>query len=300
MKILNCGSLNIDRVFQVNDLVRPGETVSAKGMALHAGGKGLNQSLALARAGAEVIHLGAVGQDGVFLKELLAANGVDTAFVAVNCDTLSGQAVIQVTSSGENAIVLYPGCNHTLDAGRSAAAIKLMQAGDMLLLQNETNNVAQMIEQGSERGLKVFFNPAPMTCEVKNYPLELVDTLIVNETEFAGLTGCRAATDSVTAHLRKLPGSCNLLLTLGGKGSLWAGRDGRIIRAQARSIAPVVDTTAAGDTFIGYFMAALSRQKSIEAALYEASTAAGWCVAHHGAAPSIPRFSDIQAFLNTK
>lgn len=300
MKILNCGSLNIDRVFQVNDLVRPGETIPANGMELHAGGKGLNQSLALARAGAEVAHLGAVGQDGVFLKELLAADGVDTAFVAVNSHTLSGQAVIQVTNSGENAIVLYPGSNHTLDAGRSAAAMKLMQPGDMLLLQNETNNVAQMIEQGAQYGLKIFFNPAPMTDEVKKYPLELVDTLIVNETEAAGLAGCSGSADCVLKLLRKMLPSCNLLLTLGSKGSLWAGGDGRIISAEACSIAPAVDTTAAGDTFTGYFMAALARQKSVEIALLEASIAAGWCVAHHGAAPSIPYFKDIQKFSDPK
>jgi len=297
MKILNCGSLNIDRVLHVNAFVRPGETLAAESMALLPGGKGLNQSLALARAGAEVIHYGAVGEDGIFLKDILSENSVQTSPVKVRTNHASGQAMIQVNKQGENAIVLYAGANHTLKREEFAAALENMQAGDYLLLQNEVNLVDEFIRMGHEHKLKIVFNPAPFTEEVRSYPLELVDILVVNEIEAAGLAGGSSAGEVLKALQQKYPAS-DLLLTSGSRGSLWCGSNGEVVQCAAAEVGRVVDTTAAGDTFIGYFLAAILQNQTVKAALTEASAASGWCVAHHGAAPSIPWRNEIEAFYN--
>lgn len=277
MKVLNFGSLNIDLVYRVRNFVRPGETISASGFARFAGGKGLNQSVALARAGARVIHAGAVGSDGAFLLELLRENGADCSAVEVLTDTPSGHAVIQVADSGENAIVLYPGANHRMTADLIDRALALTEPGDILLLQNEISSMGDIMRRAGERGMRIFFNPAPMTEAVAAYPLELVDTLIVNETEWEALAACRP-------DLR-----CNILKTLGAKGAVYNDS----IFVPARRVDDVVDTTAAGDTFIGYFIAETIAGRDIESAMKTATLASAWCVRHAGAAPSIPRRSDL-------
>ena len=171
MKVLNFGSLNIDFVYRVRDFVRPGETISAASFARFPGGKGLNQSIALARAGARVLHAGAVGTDGGFLVDLLRENGVDCSLVAVIDDTPTGHAVIQVADSGENSIVLYPGANHRIADELIDRALALTAPGDILLLQNEISAMPEIMRRAAERNLRIFFNPAPMTGAVAAYPL---------------------------------------------------------------------------------------------------------------------------------
>ena len=277
MKVLNFGSLNIDFVYRVRDFVRPGETISAASFARFPGGKGLNQSIALARAGARVLHAGAVGTDGGFLVDLLRENGVDCSLVAVIDDTPTGHAVIQVADSGENSIVLYPGANHRIADELIDRALALTAPGDILLLQNEISAMPEIMRRAAERNLRIFFNPAPMTGAVAAYPLELVDTLIVNETEWAALSASRPT-------LR-----CNILKTLGAKGAVYNG----MIVVPAERVDNVVDTTAAGDTFIGYFIAELIAGRDVESAMKTATRASAWCIRHVGAAPSIPHRSDL-------
>ena len=277
MKVLNFGSLNIDLVYRVRDFVRPGETISAADFARFPGGKGLNQSISLARAGARVLHAGAVGADGGFLLELLRENGVDASAVEVLDDTPSGHAVIQVADSGENAIVLYPGANHRITEALIDRALAPMEPGDILLLQNEISAMAGIMRRAHDRGLRIFFNPAPMTEAVAAYPLDLVDTLIVNETEWEALSASRPA-------LR-----CHILKTLGAKGAVYDDD----VFVPAERVENVIDTTAAGDTFIGYFIAELIAGKDVESAMKTATSASAWCIQRAGAAPSIPRKSDL-------
>ena len=277
MKVLNFGSLNIDFVYRVREFVRPGETLSASGFAKFAGGKGLNQSIALARAGAHAVHAGAVGTDGGFLLDLLRGNGVGCTLVDVVRDTPTGHAVIQVADSGENAIVLYPGANHRITPESVTRALNAAEPGDILLLQNEISSMADIMLRAHERGLRIFFNPAPMTDAVAAYPLETVDTLIVNETEWAALSASR------------LPSSVNVLKTLGAKGAIYNDR----VFVPAQRVEKVVDTTAAGDTFIGYFIAGLLEGRDVEGAMKDATLASAWCVRHSGAEPSIPRRADL-------
>ena len=278
MKVLNFGSLNIDLVYRVRDFVRPGETISAASFARFPGGKGLNQSIALARAGAKVLHAGAVGADGGFLLELLRENGVDCAAVEVLDDTPSGHAVIQVSDAGENSIVLYPGANHRIGEELIDRALALTEPGDILLLQNEISCITTIMLRAEERGLRIVFNPAPMTKAVAVYPLDFVDTLIVNETEWEALTRWRP------------PLNVNVLHTLGARGAVYNGK----IIVPAERVDHVVDTTAAGDTFIGYFIAELIAGRDVESAMKTAACASAWCIQRPGAAPSIPRRSDLR------
>jgi ribokinase len=277
MKVINFGSLNIDLVYHVREFARPGETISATGFARFAGGKGLNQSVALARAGAEVFHAGAVGADGGFLLDVLRESGADCSAVAVDPEVPTGHAVIQVADSGENLIVLYPGANHRITPELTERALANAEVGDILLLQNEISSIPGIMRAASKRGMRIFFNPAPMTSAVAEYPLELVDTLIVNETEWEAVAGCQ------------LPSALNILKTLGARGAVYNDD----IRVPADHVDRVVDTTAAGDTFIGYFIAELLRGAGVSAAMTTAAAASAWCIQRPGASPSIPWRKDL-------
>lgn len=201
MAILNLGSLNIDHVYRVDHVVRPGETLASSGYEVFAGGKGGNQSAALALAGAPVSHAGRVGQDGAWLVDGLAQIGVDVGHVLVDPQHPTGHAVIQVAaSSGENAIFVFPGCNHRIDPDCVRACISSFGIGDIFLSQNEINDVPYALEMASEQGLAVCLNPAPYGPEVAAYPLDRVDLLVVNRTEAAGLAAGRGgAASSVVA-----------------------------------------------------------------------------------------------------
>ncbi len=279
MKVLNFGSLNIDHVYRVAAFVRPGETISALNYAKFAGGKGLNQSIALARAGMHVLHAGRIGTDGLFLKELLVSNGVDCSPLVVSGSEPSGHAVIQVSASGENCIVLFSGANHNISSEQIKAAMTGMTPGDFLLLQNEISGMSEILREAAAHGLRIFFNPAPMNRSVFNYPLELVDTFIVNETEGEALGA--------------LPGK-NVLMTLGAEGARYfpAG-GGPAVAVPASPVEKVADTTAAGDTFIGYFLAETAAGASPEQAMRIAAQASALCVSRPGAAASIPKRAEL-------
>lgn len=289
-KVLNFGSLNIDHVYQVKDFVRAGETIQSLSYNKFAGGKGLNQSIALARANAEVIHAGRIGSDGRFLLQLLADNQVDTSEIEVIETENSGHAMIQVSEKGQNSIVLFGGANQNISEAQINRAMKKMQSGDYLLLQNEISKMSKIIESGAKQGLKIFFNPAPMTDEAFNYPLNLIDTFVVNETEAVGLSGVASNDYQVVAKaLQKSYPNANILMTLGANGVAYLGsNETEILFMEAPKVAQVVDTTAAGDTFIGYFLATIASGLDVQTALSQASKASGLCIQCAGAAPSIP------------
>lgn len=283
MRVLNFGSLNIDNVYRLHHIVRPGETLSAFSNAVFAGGKGLNQSIALARAGAEVYHAGMIGRDGMFLKELLEKDGVNCSYLAISDTVPSGNALIQVADDGENSIVLFGGANQAIDEKSISCVLENFSAGDFVVLQNEISVTAQVIREAHKKGLKVFFNPAPMSDDVADFPLELVDTLIVNETEMAELKKSRPDLSF-----------CNLLLTLGSKGAAYYPKNGgKEIHVPACKVEKVVDTTGAGDTFIGYFAAEMTKGLPIETCLAHAGCAAANSITKAGAAVSIPFISEL-------
>lgn len=184
MPILNFGSLNIDHVYRVDSFVQPGETKHSKAYMVNSGGKGLNQSIAAAKAGGQVLHAGLVGRDGSFLVEKLQAAGVDTALMQAS-DEVSGHAIIQVADSGQNCILLYGGTNQLLTESYVESALSAFGGEGLVLLQNETNLTALIIQKAAEKGLKVAFNAAPYSDAVNSYPINLLDWLIVNEVEAA-------------------------------------------------------------------------------------------------------------------
>lgn len=287
-RILNLGSINIDHVYAVDHFVRPGETLASSDYQIHAGGKGYNQTIALARAGAKVTHLGATGEDGRWLVERLAKEGVEVDHIG-KVDAATGHAIIQVGPGGENAIVLHAGANHVLDAQDVAETLTGFGHGDWLLTQNETSAVATAMHLARECGLKIAFNPAPMNDTVFEYPLELVDLFIVNETEAEALSG-KPAADAGAALRDRYPNAA-VALTLGAEGARYLGADGDFFQ-EAQKV-EAVDTTAAGDTFIGYFLAALLNGQAGAEGLSTACRASAICVTRHGAAASIPKRSEL-------
>ena len=296
MKILNFGSLNIDNVCQVSHFVRPGETLSANSFERFAGGKGLNQSLALARSGVAVYHAGRIGNDGVFLKEILEESGVDCRYLCIAPQELTGCAMIQVSDAGENCIVLYGGANKNISRGDIDAVLSGFEAGDILLLQNEINDLDYIIAGAVKRQMRIFFNPAPMGENVLKLNLGQVDTFIVNEVEGADLAGVPAETEyqAVIAALQQKYPTTNILMTLGARGAVYAGAgENEVIYSPACKVEKVVDTTAAGDTFIGYYLSETVNGKSVREALQTASKASAHCISIKGAANSIPRREEL-------
>ena len=181
-RVLNFGSINVDHVYNVEHFVRPGETISCQKYRRFAGGKGLNQSIALALAGACVYHAGKVGVEDTWLKILMEDKGVNTRFVET-INGPSGHAIIQVNTTGENSIVIVGGANQLMSESDVQRILADFGPDDWLLIQNEVNAVPQIIRSAKAKGLTIVFNPAPMNPQVLSYPLELVDILVVNETE---------------------------------------------------------------------------------------------------------------------
>ena len=293
MKILNFGSLNVDHTYRVDAFVRPGETKASLGYVRGCGGKGLNQSIALALAGAGTYHAGLVGEDAGFLRERLLRAGVDCTYLYTS-DRPNGHAVIQVDEHGQNCILLYSGTNGALTKEQIDATLSRFERGDLLLLQNETNLVPYLIEQAWERGLRVALNAAPMTPAVKTYPLEKLTWLLVNETEGADLTG-ETEPEALEAWLLTRYPALRLVLTLGAEGCRYAAEGVRL--AVPAMKVRTIDTTGAGDTFTGYFLAAVARGEMPEAALKLATAASALAVTRPGAADSVPSLREVQAFL---
>lgn len=289
MSILNFGSVNIDHVYRVDHLVRPGETIASRDYQQFPGGKGYNQSIALARAGAPVRHAGRIGQDGRWLREALAAEGADVAFLEV-VDKPSGHAIIQVDAAGENAILLFGGANRSITAGDAHGILAHFGPGDWLLLQNEISAMAEILTEAGQRRMRIVFNPAPMGDEVLAYPLDGVSIFLLNETEGEAFTG-ESAPPAILAGMRGRFPQATVVLTLGAEGAVYDD-GGEQIYVAGRPV-QAVDTTAAGDTFIGYFLAGISAGEAPRTALERANRAAAICVTRPGAAPSIPRLAEV-------
>ncbi|EPC04371.1 hypothetical protein L861_03355 [Litchfieldella anticariensis FP35 = DSM 16096] len=292
--LYNFGSINIDHIYRVPHLVRPGETLASSSYRQVLGGKGANQSLAIARAGGNVCHWGRLGNIDHWVLETLSAAGVDTSNVEL-IDDPSGHALIQVDDRGENAIILFPGANHGFEVSRIDALIAQANPGDWLLLQNECNGLSHIMTLARERGMAIAFNPAPMTADVLELPLEACQLLFVNRGEATALLELDEKTDQhalLDALGHRLP-KVEIVLTLGNEGVCYQ-HDRERLCLPAHQV-EAVDTTAAGDTFIGYFMAARQHGHDVEYCLRLASAASALCVQRAGAAPSIPVDSDVEA-----
>ena len=301
MKILNFGSLNIDNVYHVDDFVRPGETKRSLSFQVFPGGKGLNQSVALARAGANVYHAGKIGDDGRWLVDLMHESGVCVTFpessgrpaeaaLVREADCGTGKAIIQVNGAGQNAIILYDGANQTMDPAFVNEVLSGFEKGDILVLQNEINLVPEIIDLAWERGMQIALNPSPANEVIRQCDLNKVRWLLLNEIEGAWLTG-REEPENIAESLAESYPDMEVVLTLGSQGVLYRSREKKCYQKAFKVNA--VDTTGAGDTFTGYFLKCAAEGASPEKALMIASRAASIAVSRPGAAVSIPYWAEV-------
>lgn len=292
MKILNYGSLNIDFVYTVDHFVRPGETLSSIELTKFCGGKGLNQSIALARGGAQVFHAGKIGVDGEMLKKRLRAFGVNTDYLVEDEYIPTGHAIIQVESTGQNSIILYGGANTAVTEEEIAKTLDGFEAGDLLLLQNEISNIPLLISRAHQKGMTIALNPSPMSESLAVLPeLQFIDWFLLNEVEGWELTGSHEPTEILTLMRKRFP-RARTVLTLGREGVRCF--DGERTYSHGIYDVRVVDTTAAGDTFSGFFLSSICRGDSIDIALHTASIASSLAVGVRGASDSIPSLDEVK------
>ena len=291
MKVLNFGSLNYDYVYEVDHFVRPKETLASKSYNRGFGGKGLNQSIALNKAGVEVYHAGRVGYDGDDFLDYLAEYNVNTTYLYEDDKTSTGHAIIEVCN-GENRILLYGGANQLIDEKQIDETLKHFEVGDVLLIQNEISSMSYLIKKAHEIGMYIVFNTAPMDDKVFSYPLDLINMFIVNEIEGAGLAGIESedTKEIIDALVNKYP-EVEIVLTVGSKGSYFIHKDG-IIHQEAYMV-DAVDTTAAGDTFTGYFIASYLNERNVRKALDLAAKASSLTCTKLGAAQAIPTLQEV-------
>lgn len=289
MSIINIGSINIDHVYRVASFVRPGETATCLSYDRNLGGKGMNQSIALIRAGLQVCHVGVVGQDDAWVRDAIGQAGVGLSHVA-GSDQATGHAIIQVDANAENCILLHPGANHGLERLQIQQALEQHPGHGWVLTQNETNRVEDIIELAVAAGRRVAFNPAPCNPELARLPLEKLALLVINEVEAEQLTGHADPQQALDALRKRCPQTL-VVVTLGAQG-LQAALGEQIWR-QAAMPTTVVDTTGAGDTITGYLLASLIQGLPVDQALARAARAAAITVSRSGAAQSIPTHEEV-------
>ncbi len=293
MRIVNLGSLNIDYVYRVQDIVSPGETTAALSRDVFSGGKGLNQSVALGRAGAKVFHAGLVGEEKAELLDVLESSGVDISLIK-QCAAETGHAVIQVDNKGQNSIIVFGGANKQITADYISEALSDFREGDLLLLQNEISCVGDAMEHAARKGMTIAFNPSPFTENINDLPLDKVKWLILNKTEGTCISGEEDSGAMIRNISARYP-DMSIVITLGSEGSVCF--DGENTFTQKSYKVDAVDTTGAGDTFTGYFIASAAEGRKIPEALRTASAAAALSVMTKGAAVSIPYRDAVNRFF---
>lgn len=294
MKVLNFGSLNLDYTYQVESILIPGETQASKGRQIFCGGKGLNQSIALARAGVPVYHAGMIGDEGGILLDACRENGVNTDFIR-KIDGPSGHTIIQVDRNGQNCILLYGGANRSMTREFVDQVLDSFEEGDMLLLQNEINELDYIIDRAYEKGMMIVLNPSPYDGALDNCDLSKVGMFLVNEIEGYQITGEKEP-DRILGKIREIYPGARVALTLGGEGSVYQDETGTVYRQGIYKV-KAVDTTAAGDTFTGYFISSVIDGMPVQEGLDMAAKASAIAVSRPGATASIPLREEVMDFI---
>lgn len=289
MKVLNFGSLNLDYVYSVDHMVTPGETLASYGMSVFCGGKGLNQSIALAKAGVSVYHAGMVGEEGGALLEACKEGGVKTDFIKT-IPGKSGHTIIQVDKEGQNCILLFGGANRSITKEYVDEVLLHFEKGDILLLQNEVNLLDYIIDRAYETGMMIILNPSPYDSALDACDFSKISMFLLNEVEGGQVTG-EKETDAILEKLKEIYPDAKVVLTLGGEGSVYQYKD----EQYRQGIYPVkaVDTTAAGDTFTGYFISSVLEGLPVPEGLKLAAKASAIAVSRQGATASIPLREEV-------
>lgn len=293
MKVLNIGSMNLDHVYTVDHIVEPGETQSSTQLQLFLGGKGMNQSVALAKAGVEVYQGGMIGEDGGVFLDACREYGIHADYIRT-VDARTGHAIIQIDKNAQNCILLYGGANQALTEAYVDEVTSQFDQGDILLLQNEVNLMPYIIDRGYAQGMKIVLNPSPFDDKLKAVDMTKISLFLLNEIEGYQLTGCREP-DAIIDSIRERFPHAAVVLTLGSDGAVYADQSCK----HFQPIFPVkaVDTTAAGDTFTGYFIAGLAQGMEIPDILRMSAKASSIAVSRAGAVPSIPYRDEVIASL---
>jgi ribokinase len=289
--IFNFGSINVDHVYRVAEMPSPGETLRAGSYQKLLGGKGINQSIAIARAGQAPVHIGAVGSDDSWTMEQVKNFGIDTALIAQSAHP-TGHAVIYVDDAGENQIVIFGGANQDLKPAQIEEAFKTCAGGNhWVLVQNETNLLADIVDEAKSAGFKVAYSAAPFVADTVAELIDKIDLLAVNEIEAEATARLLGVTVSEIA----VP---EILVTKGSKGVEFHSH-GDVYHQPAFQV-DVADTTGAGDTFLGSFLAHHCHGVGIEQSLRYASAASALQVTRPGAATAIPAREEVEMFLKQR
>ncbi|WP_270437253.1 ribokinase [Faecalibacillus intestinalis] len=289
MKVLCFGSANLDHVYKVDHFTVPGETQGCLEYNIKCGGKGVNQAIAMALAGNDTYFAGIIGSDGGLLKDALVDKGVHIDYMKIS-NKPTGHAIIEVDQSGQNHILLYGGTNKEIDFEYIDEVLSHFSKGDIVVLQNEINNVPYIIERCYEKEMKIFFNAAPYDIAVKNYPIEKVTWLVVNETEGAALSNEEDYEKIIQTLKQKYPHT-HILFTMGKEGSRVL-TDKEDIKVEALKV-NAVDTTGAGDTYIGYFVRGIVEEMPLLETAQMATKASAIAVTRFGAVDSIPNYEEV-------
>ena len=293
MKVLNIGSMNLDYVYQLDHIVQPGETESSSELNVHLGGKGMNQTVALAKAGVEVYHGGMIGEDGHAFLECCKEFGINADYIK-QVNTKTGHAIIQIDKNAQNCILLYGGANQQLTAEYVDETLAAFGAEDVLLLQNEINMLPYIVDKAYEKGMQIALNPSPFNEKLDAVDMSKISIFLLNEVEGGQITGLTDPEEIIAKLLEMFP-HAKIVLTLGKDGAIYADSTQRhfqpIFKVQA------VDTTAAGDTFTGYFLAGVCENMPIPDALKMSAKASSIAVSRPGAVPSIPFRAEVEEAL---
>ena len=293
MKVLNIGSMNLDYVYQLDHIVQPGETESSSELNVHLGGKGMNQTVALAKAGVEVYHGGMIGEDGHAFLECCKEFGINADHIK-QVDTKTGHAIIQIDKNAQNCILLYGGANQQLTAEYVDETLAAFGAEDVLLLQNEVNMLPYIVDKAYEKGMQIALNPSPFNEKLDAVDMSKISIFLLNEVEGGQITGLTDPEEIIAKLLEMFP-HAKIVLTLGKDGAIYADSTQRhfqpIFKVQA------VDTTAAGDTFTGYFLAGVCENMPIPDALKMSAKASSIAGSRPGAVPSIPFRAEVEEAL---
>lgn len=294
MKVLNIGSMNLDYVYQVDHIVKPGETISSGGMNIFLGGKGMNQSIALAKAGVDVYHGGMIGEDGQPFLDACKEYGVKADYIR-KVSGKTGHTIIQIDKEAQNCILLFGGANQMLTEAYIDEVLAGFEEGDILLLQNEVNNVAYMVDKAYDKGMQIALNPSPFDDKLDAVDMSKISIFLLNEIEGGQITGLSDPEEILADMCKRFP-HAKIVLTLGSDGAVYA-EEGKtyhqpIFKVQA------VDTTAAGDTFTGYFLAGLVEGMPVEQILKMSAKASSIAVTRQGAVPSIPYRKEVEEALH--
>lgn len=289
MKVLNIGSMNIDYVYNVDHIIQPGETEATGGMNVFLGGKGINQSIAVAKAGAEVYHGGMIGEDGQAFLDACDEYGVNSENI-LKIEGKTGHTIIQIDKNAQNCILLFGGANQMLTEDFVDGVLDKFEAGDILLLQNEVNQMPYIVNKAYAKGMVIALNPSPFNEKLDEVDMTKISIFLLNEVEGGQITGLTEP-EEIMNKMREMFPHAKIVLTLGKDGAMYC--DGSQIYFQPVFKVDAVDTTAAGDTFTGYFLAGIIEGMEPAEILKMSAKASSIAVTRAGAVPSIPYRKEV-------